>query len=233
MAACRAIRITATTMPETASLLRLMAWSSPAFPVGAFSYSHGLERAVHDGILSDRASLEDWLSGLVEAGSLWNDAVLAAQAVKASDSPEQLAELSALAEAMAGSSERHMETMNQGRAFVEAGRTWRGGAADNLPGDCAYSVAFGAFAGQAGISAREAIAAFLQATVSNLVQAAIRLSIIGQTDGVRTIAALEPLVTSTAERASRAGLDELGSGTISSEIVAMRHETQHSRLFRS
>lgn len=215
------------------NLLRLMAWLSPAFPVGSFSYSHGLERAAHERLIADRAGLEDWLSGLVEAGSLWNDAVLAAHAVRASESRGELASLAELAEALAGSAERNMETMNQGRAFVEAARTWRGSAIDGLPEDAAYPVAFGAVAGQAGIPAEEAIAGLLQAMVSNLVQAAIRLSIIGQTDGVRVIAALEPLVAATADRAARASLDDLGSGTIRSEIVAMRHETQHSRLFRS
>ncbi|MEX0956862.1 MAG: urease accessory protein UreF [Rhizobiaceae bacterium] len=215
------------------NLLRLMAWLSPAFPVGSFSYSHGLEFAAHDRLVTDRAGLEDWLSGLVETGSLWNDAVLAAHAVRASGNHGELASLAELAEALAGSAERHMETMNQGRAFSEAARTWRGSAIAGLPENAAYPVAFGAVAGQAGIPAEQAVAGLLQAMVSNLVQAAIRLSIIGQTDGVRAVAAVEPLVAATADRAARASLDDLGAGTIRSEIVAMRHETQHSRLFRS
>lgn len=217
----------------TATLLRLMAWLSPAFPVGAFSYSHGLERAAHDRMVTDRAALEDWLAALIEAGSLWNDAVLAAQAVGASGDSKELASLAELAEALAGSAERHMETMNQGRAFLEAARTWRGGALEGLPQDCAYPIAFGAAADEAGIAAADAVAGLLQAVVTNLVQVAIRLSIIGQSDGVRTMAALEPLIATTAERAARAALDDLGTGTIRSEIAAMRHETQHSRLFRS
>jgi urease accessory protein len=223
-------------MPEPAApttLLRLMAWLSPAFPVGAFSYSHGLERAVHDGLVVDRRDLEDWLAGLVETGSVWNDAVLAAQAMRASDNAGELVSLAELAEALAGSAERHLETMNQGRAFIDAAMTWRGSVIEGLPEGCAYPLAFGAVAGQAGIPVEDAVAAFLQATVSNLVQAAIRLSVIGQSDGVRVVAALEPLIATTADRAVRASLDDLGSGTIRSEIAAMRHEIQHSRLFRS
>lgn len=217
----------------SATLLKLMAWLSPAFPVGAFSYSHGLERAAHDGLIADRNSLQDWLSGLVEAGSLWNDAVLAAQSVQVSDDAEQLSTLAELAEALAGSAERHMETMNQGEAFAQAAQTWREAPIAGLADDCPYPVAFGAMAGQAGITAEDAVAGLLQATLSNLVQAAIRLSVIGQSDGVRMIAALEPLIAATADRAVRATLDDLGSGTILSEIAAMRHETQYSRLFRS
>ncbi|MBO6719981.1 MAG: urease accessory protein UreF [Rhizobiaceae bacterium] len=217
----------------TAALLRLMAWLSPAFPVGAFSYSHGLERAVHDRVVADRADLEDWLSGLIEAGSLWNDAVLAAAAIRSSDDAGQLAQLAELAEALAGSAERHMETMNQGRAFLEAAETWRGHAVEGLGDGSPYPVAFGAAAGEAGIPVEDAVAGLLQATVSNLVQAAIRLSVIGQSDGVRVIASLEPLIAATADRAVRSTLDDLGSDTIRSEIMAMRHETQHARLFRS
>ncbi len=216
-----------------ANLLSLMAWLSPAFPVGAFSYSHGLERAVHDGLIGDCDALRDWLAGLIETGSLWNDAVLAGQAIDAAHDADELASLAGLAEALSGSAERHMETMNQGRAFAEAAIDWRGSAIDGLPEDCAYPVAFGAASGQAEIPAGDAIAAFLQAGATNLVQAAIRLGVIGQSDGVKTSAALEPLIAATADRASRASLHDLGSGTIMSEIVAMRHETQHSRLFRS
>ena len=66
MAACRMIRITATTMPEAAAgQLRLMAFLSPAFPVGGFSYSHGLERAAFDGLLPDADALREWLADLV------------------------------------------------------------------------------------------------------------------------------------------------------------------------
>jgi urease accessory protein len=210
-----------------------MAWLSPAFPVGAFSYSHGLERAVYDGLVTGREGLQDWLAGLVEAGSLWNDALLAAESIRAADSPRELASLAELAEALAGSAERQMETMNQGRAFAEAAQTWRGAAIAGLPAECPYPVAFGVVAGEAEIPVEDAVAAFLQAAISNLVQAAIRLSVIGQSDGVRVIATLEPLVAATADRAARGSLDDLGSGTVRSEIAAMRHETQYSRLFRS
>src|SRR5690349_613344 len=70
-----------TTMTEhgEAALLRLMTWLSPAFPVGSFSYSHGLERAVHDGLVAGAGELQDWLEQLLEAGSAWNDAVLFAE----------------------------------------------------------------------------------------------------------------------------------------------------------
>lgn len=236
MGACRVIPITGTVMPEGAghtALLRLMAWLSPAFPVGSFAYSQGLESAVHDGLVTDRGSLADWIECLLTLGAAWNDAVLAAESHRRAAVDEDIVEIAELAEALAGSKQRHMETMLQGAAFLQATRQWPGSAKIDLPEHCAYGVAFGAVAGAHGIEAEDALSAFLQAYVSNQLQAAIRLSVIGQTDGVAILAQLEPRISETAARAARSTLDDLGSATFMAEIAAMRHETQYSRLFRS
>jgi urease accessory protein len=103
----------------------------------------------------------------------------------------------------------------------------------DLPEACAYCVAFGAVAGAHGIEAEAALSAYLQAFVSNQLQAAIRLSVIGQTEAVATMVELEPLIAETAKRGAASSLDDLGSATMMADIMAMRHETQHSRLFRS
>lgn len=210
-----------------------MAWLSPAFPTGGFSYSHGLERAVHDSLIGNASDLRDWLSALVEVGSGWNDAVLFAESWRRVHDDGDLAEIAELAAALAGSRERHMETMLQGAAFRTATSAWPHPAIERLPADCPYCVAVGAVAGAHGVPLRDALGAFLQAFASNLVQAAIRLSIIGQTDATRLVAALEPLILTVATRAGTSTLDDLGSATFMSDIVAMRHETQYSRLFRS
>jgi len=210
-----------------------MAWLSPAFPTGGFSYSHGLERAVHDGLAHGRDELMDWIAALLDIGSAWNDAVLFAETWRHGEAGTDLSDVVALAEALAGSRERHMETMLQGAAFLQAASAWPHTVLDRLPADCAYCVAVGAAAGAHGVPLKEALGAFLQAFSSNLIQAAIRLSIIGQTEATRLMAALEPLILSTAVRAEASSLDDLGSATVMSDIMAMRHETQYSRLFRS
>lgn len=237
MAAYRGIRTTATTMPEgagqAAALLRLLAWLSPTFPVGSFAYSHGLERAVHDGLVDDRKALVAWIRMLIDRGSAWNDAVLAVESHRCARAGESIAHVAALAEALAGSRERHMETMLQGAAFLEAARQWPIASAPTLPDRCAYCVAFGAVAGAHGIEPEAALGAYLQAFISNQLQAAIRLSVIGQKDGVGIVAELEPEITAVANRAARSTLDDLGSATIMADTMAMRHETQYSRLFRS
>jgi urease accessory protein len=218
--------------PEVAQL-RLMAFLSPAFPVGGFSYSHGLERAAHDGLLPDADTLREWLSDLIAFGSGWNDAVLFAEAHRRAQAGGDLSDLAELAEALAGSEERHRETMLQGAAFIAAARAWPHPVFGRLPADCAYAVAAGAILGAHYVGLESALAAWLQAFAMNLLQAGIRLGVTGQQGALATIAALEPLILKTARRAETSTLDDLGSATLLSDVAAMKHETQHSRLFRS
>jgi len=220
-------------MAEPAALLRLMAWLSPAFPVGSFSYSHGLERAVHDVAVADDADLRAWIEALLRHGSGWNDAVLMAESWRRASLGGDLAELARLAEALAGSRERQTESLSQGAAFLAAASHWPGHAADGLPPDCAYCVAVGAVAGAHGVPLGDALSAFLQAFASNLLQAGIRLGVGGQQGAVAALAALEPAVLDVSECAARSTLDHLGSCAMLSEVMAMRHEVQYSRLFRS
>ena len=228
-----ATTITMTEQLSTVALLRLMAWLSPAFPVGGFSYSHGLERAVHDGLIANREDLAGWLETLVEIGSGWNDAVLFAESWRRARDGGDLAEVAALGEALAGSQERHMETMLQGAAFLKAAFAWSSPVQHRLPADCPYCVAVGAVAGSGGVDLSPALSAFLQAFFSNLVQAAIRLGVVGQADAVALLAGFETLAMSTAAHAAESTLDDLGGAAFTSDIVAMQHETQYSRLFRS
>lgn len=226
---------TITTMTEArATWPRLLSWMSPAFPVGAFAYSHGLERAIHDGLLHDRETLTDWLSALLTSGSGWNDAVLLAAAWRNAAEGGDARAIAEIAEAMAGSRERHMETTLQGAAFAQAVRIWEGGTGeeDDIPA-IAYPVAAGIAAARHGVALADALTAYLHAFAVNLVQAAQRLVPLGQRDGVRAMAALEPVVLQAGARASVATLDDLGSATPMSEIMSMKHEVQYSRVFRS
>lgn len=214
-------------------LLRLLTWLSPVFPVGSFSYSHGLEQAVHDDLVADTGSLEAWLSDLVESGSAWNDALLLAESWWLARADDDLAGVAALAEALAGGRERHLESLSQGSAFLDAAQSWPCSALQRLPRPCAYPVAVGAVAGAHGIALVSTLTAFLQAFALNQLQASIRLSVTGQSGVTALMARLEPIVLDTARRAAQATLDDLGSATFLGEVMAIRHETLHSRLFRS
>lgn len=220
-------------MTDAVTLARLMTWLSPAFPVGAFAYSHGLERAIHDGLIRDRVSLTEWLEVLLDRGSAWNDAVLLAQAWRRTSDNQNLDDVMELAVAMSGSRERHMETTLQGGAFVDAMAAWGGEPPTGAEEVTAYPVAVGAAAARHAVRLEDVLTAYLHAFASNLVQACVRLVPLGQRDGVATLAALEPVVLRTARRAAGSTLDDLGSCTILADIMSMNHETQYSRVFRS
>lgn len=222
-----------TEQANTQALLRLVTWMSPAFPVGAFSYSGGLEQAVHDGLVSNAAALAGWLEALIRHGASWNDAVLFAESYRAYDDAVRLQQVRELAEALAGSRERHQETVLQGNAFLTAAAHWPHPVLEMLTGMVAYPVAVGAVAGAHRTGLEPALAAYLHATASNLVSVAIRCGVTGQTQGVGVLAGLEPIMAETAARAAESTLDDLGSATIIADIAALRHETLHSRLFRS
>lgn len=234
------MRITTTTIiimrmgdiDSNTALLRLLTWLSPSFPVGAFSYSHGLERAVHDGLIHDRASLQNWLIDLLNYGSVWNDAVLFAATWRTVDTGGAVEDIAQLGEAMAGSKERHMETMLQGNAFLQAIGHW-GTQNSGVAGEIPYPVAVAAIAASNDVALEPALAAYLHAVLSNLGQAAVRLVPLGQSHGVALMANMEKSILAIAARATNSSLDDLGSAAIMSDIMAMQHETQYSRVFRS
>jgi urease accessory protein len=225
---------------ETAALYRLLAWLSPAYPVGAFSYSSGIEWAVEAGDITDAETLRAWLAVMLAEGGGFCDAVLFAQAHRAVESNDDkaLRAVAELAAALAPSKERHLETTAQGNAFVEAtAAAWPCAALDRLKkiwdGPVAYPVAVAVAAAGHGIALAPALPAYLQAVVSNWVSAGIRLIPLGQSDGQRTLAALEPLVAETTERGLEATLDAIGSTAFRADLASAKHETQYTRLFRS
>jgi urease accessory protein len=223
-----------------AALYRLMAWLSPAYPVGAFSYSSGIEWAVEAGDIRDAASLADWLAAMIREGSGFCDAVFLAHVHRAAvaGDDEALTAAAELAAAFAPSRERFLETIQQGRAFFETTRAaWPCAALDRLAatweGPLAYPVAVAAASAGHGIALAPALAAYLQATAANLVSAAVRLVPLGQTDGQRVLASLEPVIAACVARALACPLEAVGGATFRADLASMRHETQYTRLFRS
>ena len=225
---------------QPASLYRLLAWLSPAFPVGAFSYSSGIEWSVEAGDISYANTLKAWLSVMLGEGGGYCDAVLFAHAHRAAAGADDkaLRAVAELAAAFAPSKERYLETTAQGNAFVEAARAaWPCAALDRLKalwdGPVAYPVAVAVAASGHGIALGPALAAYLQAVAANWVSAGVRLIPLGQSDGQRVLAALEPVVAATAQRARAAKLDGIGSSAFRADLASARHETQYTRLFRS
>jgi urease accessory protein len=245
------------------ALLRLLAWLSPAFPTGGFAYSHGIEWAVESGDITDETSLRDWLTDVLAHGAGRSDAILLHHAHRAAFDADALTEIAELAQAAAPCRERRKETLDQGNAFMLAVAAWaptdpasllplplagegrgEGLGARTTPHPTlspeegeraflAYPVAVGSLAGRHGIHAHATACAYLQAFTANLISAAVRLVPLGQSAGLRVLAALEKTLLETATEAAQATLDDIGGSAFRSDLAAMRHETQYTRLFRS
>ena len=216
------------TTTEPQQLLQLLVFMSPAFPIGSFAYSHGLEWAIDDGTVKSANDVQAWIEALLVHGSGWNDAVLFVAAYDASE--EVRMEIDELALALAASRERALETSDLGQSFAKAVATLSAGEIMNFQ---TYPVTVAAACQKAGIDRRAGLLAYLQAFTNNLVAVAVRLVPLGQTKGLEIMRDLMPVIVMTVERAFKASIDDLGSSALLSDISAMRHETQYSRVFRS
>jgi urease accessory protein len=220
-------------------LYRLLAWFSPGFPIGSFSYSHGLEAAVAAGAVKDRASLQSWIGAILTRGGGRVDADILREAHRAAaeDDIEALRAANRRGLAYRATSELALETGSQGRAFLATCRAaWpapllaRWAAQDE---ETCHPAAVGVAAAGAGIPLGGALVAYLHAMAANLMSAGLRLGIVGQTDGQRILAALEPLVLDAAAQAETRRPAEFGAAAFAVDLASMAHETQYTRLFRS
>ena len=260
MAAPR-IPITTMTTAEpgrcAAALYRLLAWLSPSFPVGGFSYSHGLEAAAASGTVHDRATLHAWIAAIITRGSGRVDADILSQAYRAARAGDEAGIDAADWRGLAfrATAELALETTQQGEAFLNtclaawpepflahwaaphpdplpAGEEREKAAAPFASGVC-HSAVFGVAAARAGIALDDALLGYLQAFAANLMSAGLRLGLIGQTDGQRILVALEPVVARAAAAAIVRDPADFGAATFAVDLASMAHETQYSRLFRS
>ncbi|MGH6823500.1 MAG: urease accessory protein UreF, partial [Methylocella sp.] len=231
---------TMTRIDDGYSWLPLLAsWLSPAYPVGAYSYSHAIEWAVEAGALKTAADLTDYIATVLEVGAGWPDLVLAAASWRAAESGRRdaLNHIAELGRALRPTSELALESLQQGSAFVATTRAaWPGTALDWLapkhPAGIVYSVAVGA-ACAGRVPMRAMLTALCHAVAVNLASAGVRLVPLGQTDGQRAIAALGPVFAAVVARAAAASLADLGGAAPRIELYSMHHETQYTRLFRS
>ncbi len=203
----------------------LSAWFSPSYPVGAYSYSHGLEWAVERGTVTDAPGLSAWIADLLDHGAGRTDALLLAQAFAADDP----AHIAALAEALAPSRERHLETMALGTAFAKTtAAVWT----IDLPA-MPYPVAVGHAARRLDLPLPLTATLYTQAFAAGIVSAGVRLIPLGQTDGQRITRDLMPHAAAVARDALTRTLDDIGGSATHADLAAMLHETQYTRLYRS
>ena len=242
------VRVDSATGSGISPLISLLTLFSPAFPIGAFAWSHGLEAAIaEDRLVIDRPAdsrtsragsaeaVAAWIETLLDRGSGWNDGVLLVEAFGAADRRDQprFDGVAELAVALAGSAERRAETLALGTAFAEAATPWVGRETNAAHAPLAYPVTVGRVAAEAGLPLADILAAFAHGFAASVVSAAVRLVPLAQSDAVAILHRLEPAIANFAARAAGTTLDDLGSAALVSDISAMRHETLSTRLFRS
>ena len=226
-------------MTTDAACYRLLAWLSPAYPVGAYSYSHGLEWAIEAGLVRDRADLQSWLAHVLRHGGGWQDAVLLVHAHRSVTERDDAGwrALRALARAGGPTAEQAPENRSQREAFAEASLAAWPDPAGRLAGLLAagpgltYPLAVAAVAAAHHVPVTLVLPAYLQAFAANLVSAAVRAVPLGQTDGQRCLAALEPVVAEVAGAARSCPLDELGTASLTVDLCSIRPEAQFPGLF--
>lgn len=222
------------------ALIRLFSWLSPAFPIGGFAYSQGLETAIVDGRVRTREALEDWIGGQLHAGAMRIDAsflAIAARAIASGDSAA-VRQANELALALQVSAERDRETREQARSFLDAAAVWplagmTGEVAVLLDAPMALPVAFGTMAGLHGIAPDAAVSGFINAAVAQQISVAVRLVPLGQSAGLAVLAGLEPAIAALAGDALAAGLEDIGGLAYGTDIASFRHEDLATRIFRS
>lgn len=210
-------------MTSTLHQQTLQNWFSPAFPIGAFSYSGGLETVIADGTVGNRQELQSWLTMALHHGAVQTDAVIVARACAGED-------VNDLCLALCAGAERHLETTELGRAFTQTVITTHElDLADGL----AYPVAVGRAGACLGLDKRQLVAAFLQSWCANQISVAVRAIPIGQLDGQQCLVALMPEIDSATDLALATPSDEIGSFTMGAELASLEHETAEQRIYRT
>ena len=205
-------------------MMILQAWFSPAFPTGAFSYSHGLETAIQNGMIYDEKTLQDWIAALLSHGSGWNDALM----IKAAYEGE--AGVNALSLKLSAGRERLQETAELGQAFIRAVNASHG---VGLPDGLSYPVAIGQAAQLMQIDLRLSVQCYLQAFAANLISVGVRTIPIGQQAGQNCLVNLYSTIARVVEKCSHATLDQLGGATPMADLMAMKHEKSMPRIYRT
>ncbi|GBO79471.1 urease accessory protein UreF [Acetobacter aceti NRIC 0242] len=221
-------------MMDALQLTRLLSWLSPAFPTGGFAYSHGLEWAIECGDVTDVPSLVEWIGSLLAHGSLHTDMILLRAAWRA-DTLDEMRVVAQEGCALASSRERFEETVKQGNAFLRAVKIWDclPPAVTTLTAQWPLPVMYGVALKAAGFDEDVAALGCAHVAVSALVSAAVRLIPLGQTDGLRALAALEKRMAAAVATTKSLTLEDAGGLCFRSDLAAMHHETQETRLFRT
>ena len=222
----------------------LAALFSPAFPIGAFSYSHGIEAAIALGDVDDAVTAHDWIETILLGGSGRNDAILMANAYNAvklhaakdgqlaGDRNAEIEAINELAFALSSGAERAQESRELGMNFTRmAEQVYQLDIGLSPP--LAYPVAAGLAARHLGCELQLSLSLFLQSFIGNLISVVVRAVPLGQSDGQIILARLMPAVAALADEASTTPLDDVGGYATLADHASILHETLETRIYRT
>lgn len=211
-------------------LARVLQLASPALPIGAYSYSSGLEAALDEGLVHDDDSAFEWIADALELVHARHDAAIVAAAARTTDIGE-LRELDALVLAGRETAELRLEAEQMGYSLGQWMEQVVPG--EEAPAAASAPVVFGMAAARLGLSPRTAATSWLWGFAENQVMVLIKAMPIGQVRGQRLLWRLGAVVARAAAQAARLPRDAWSNATPGLAIASMRHEEQYSRLFRS
>ena len=227
-------------MPDARTLAALLQLASPALPVGAYSYSQGLERAIHDGDVRDEAGVAAWIVDVVLGPLAHFDApaLIRLHAAWTRGDVEAVVRWNARVLATRETMELRAEALQMGASLAKLVAAWERGTpalreSVAALAEPAFPTAYAAAAVALGIEAKDAAIAFLWGAAENLVAASLKAGPFGQVAGQRVLLAAQGAVAEAAEIAATLDDDDLWSSAPGLAIASSRHETQYSRLFRS
>lgn len=208
----------------------LSALFSPSFPIGAFSYSHGLEAAIAASLVVDTKTAEKWIKTCLVSGSGRNDAIIFAHAWRAE--PDKREELNEIAFALCASAERDQEMRELGASFRDiATRVYRVSVTDMQ--SMAYPVMAGVATRQLHCELLLSLVFFLQSFANNLISVAVRAVPLGQSEGQGILYRLIPWIEQLANETINASLDQIGGHAFLADHMAIKHETMETRIYRT
>ena len=216
--------------------VRLLQLASPALPVGAYSYSQGLEAAIEAGIAGDAAGARRWIADVMRLAVAGMEAPLFARLSQAWSSADEAGAWRWNAELVASreTAELRAETLQMGRSLARLARDLGVPGAERLERDeLGYATAFAFVCVAWGIDAGDAMEAYLYAWLENQVLAAVKCIPLGQTEGQRMILELAADIPAIATEARAAGDGELANFAPGFAALSAAHESQYSRIFRS
>lgn len=221
------------------AVLRLLQLASPALPVGAYSYSEGVETLVETKVIQDRESLERWILQELRYGAirLETAVVLRAHQAIANQDFKALDDWNHWLSASRETEELRAQSLQMGRSLLRLFLDLHPDLAHQMPSSlehsCNFAIAFGVAAASWEIEPMMALLGYLQSWATNLISAGIKLIPLGQRAGQQLLVALQPCLIETANTVLELPDEALGSCNWGLAIASMTHETQYSRLFRS